>query len=624
MCDLLRGFYLIKKGMYTMVKELTMANPPPDEVRKYLSELAKRLDDIGFELNVFKSEMSSRFKLKIQKDLPIFTNVIVIPIKESVAYSKIKRSAEKSVEALIVNDKLECTPVSFNGDELTGQGFKKKLMMFREYGLMTDKDYSKLFDLFMASAKFGLESTVEYNEEGLTGDHRYVIYKGDRIPVHPPDTAMGERLDPHLRSTFDSFISCAPPGKSLLLLLVQLTGLSMEIIKALPPDKRRNCLQTVLPYIWGDSGCGKTTISKAFFDAHDESRFIALSTSTEAAIQNKLSSVFGGVIVIDDVQHTGIGKCSSKTTEKLEAVIRTFGDIGAEKATAAGKLSETGAWAVVTAESIFTAVESSVLRLLPIKFSCGEIDFERVQHLENCKGDTDEFFQNYLKWFLSQVTVKDGEILDIRRLTEGYHAAKSEIINAYGDIPHARISDNHCQMLNFFNFVSDFFGRIGVEDSKLADLKKEMLICLHDSAMLQCAHVYESSLPYYICRVIESIITEGNIAKFSNAVDSPAEIEVKEDSVKLADAYKKDNYLIFTASQQRELFSKIRKSLPNGSNVRGKDIKQALISMRALVDPRNDELLTYLSKENRIKINNKETRVLKIKTKFLKEERYYE
>ena len=64
--------------------------------------------------------------------------------------------------------------------------------------------------------------------------------------------------------------------------------------------------------------------------------------------------------------------------------------------------------------------------------------------------------------------------------------------------------------------------------------------------------------------------------------------------------------------------------MPNGSNVRGKDIKQALISMRALVDPRNDELLTYLSKENRIKINNKETRVLKIKTQFLMEERYYE
>lgn len=591
--------------------------PSSDQVKGYIENLAQKLAHHNTELCLIES--NNCFMVTLEGERPVSTKVIVIPIKEFVTYSKVKRSSKKIVDAYIINERYECTPIRFEKEDLNIQGFRNKLMMFQEYGLMTEKDYSRLYDLFMTSAKYGLTSSVDYLEEGLTYDRKFIIYKGSRIPPTDIIRIPDENTALELKTTFESFIRCAPSQKSILLLMVQLIGLSMETIKALPSEKRRNCQPTVLPYIWGDSGCGKTTISKAFFDAHDESRFIALSTSTEAALQNKLSSVFGGVIVIDDVQHTGIGRCSVKTTEKLEAVIRTFGDIGAEKATASGKLPEVGAWAVVTAESIFTTVHSSILRLLPIEFIRGEINFEQIEYLENQKTENELFFLSYLEWFQSQVIVDNGTILDIKGLPDGYSNAKNELRKSYSDIPHARVFDNHCQILNFFNFISRFLGMIGVEESDLSNLKAKMIDYLHETAKLQCANIYESSLPFYISLTIDNILSEGNIARFNIIGSNLSKIEVPtglEDATAFSDGRK----LIFTVSQQKEFFARIRRSLPNGSKISDKEIKQTLISMQILLNAQTDEPLTDLKKNNRIRINGKETRVLKIKINQLMEE----
>lgn len=591
--------------------------PPSEWIKEYLDDLAKRLECYNVELCFIDS--IGCFKVAIDGERPAFTKVIVIPIMEFDTHSKSRHYNEIIVASYIVNSKFECTPIRFSGDNLTSNDFRKKLMKFKEYGLMTDKDYTRLYALFMSSAKLGLESSVEYLEEGLTYDRKFIIYKGSRIPLTGVMKLLNNEDSSELKTTFESFISCAPPEKSIILLMIQLIGLSMETIKALPPEKRRNCQPTVLPYIWGDSGCGKTTISKAFFDAHDESRFIALSTSTEAALQNKLSSVFGGVIVIDDVQHTGIGRCSVKTTEKLEAIIRTFGDIGAEKATASGKLHEAGAWAVVTAESIFTTVHSSILRLLPIEFIRGEIDFEQIEYLENQKTENELFFLSYLEWFQSQVIAKDGTILDIKGLSDGYSNAKNELLKSYSDIPHARVFDNHCQILNFFNFISGFLGMIGVEESNLAKLKAEMIDYLHETAKLQCLHIYESSLPYYISQTIDHIVSKEKLVRFNTVGARKSEISVSAD-YKEAFALTDGNTLIFTVSQQKVFFSKIRRSLPGGDTVKDKEIKQTLVSMKILLDIHTNDALEFLPKENRIKINGTDTRVLKIKINTILEE----
>lgn len=191
-------------------------------------------------------------------------------------------------------------------------------------------------------------------------------------------------------------------------------------------------------------------------------------------------------------------------------------------------------------------------------------------------------------------------------------------MKSYSDIPHARVFDNHCQMLNFFNFISRFLGMIGVEESDLSDLKAGMLGYLHETAKLQCANIYESSLPFYISQTIDNILSEGNIARFNIIGSNLSKIEAPIDWENFS-AFSDGRKLIFTVSQQKDFFARIRRSLPNGSKISDKDIKQTLISMQILLNAQTDEPLTYLIKNNRIRINGKETRVIKIKINQLME-----
>lgn len=68
---------------------------------------------------------ASLLQVSLNIEQPEFTKVMVIPIKESVTYSKVRRSSEKTVNAYIINGSYECTPTRFSGDDLTMQGFHK-------------------------------------------------------------------------------------------------------------------------------------------------------------------------------------------------------------------------------------------------------------------------------------------------------------------------------------------------------------------------------------------------------------------------------------------------------------------------------------------------------------------
>lgn len=149
-------------------------------------------------------------------------------------------------------------------------------------------------------------------------------------------------------------------------------------------------------------------------------------------------------------------------------------------------------------------------------------------------------------------------------------------------------------------------------DAELQTLRDGIIDVLHNSAKIQCLHMYESSLPYYINQVLDRIVSEGNYGDYTIRGSNLADVEVVLTQSDTA-AYKYRDVLVFTSEQQRRLFSMIKKELPNGSNIKDKDIKQSLLSMGILLDVRNDEPLNCIIKENRIKINNKEVRVLKLK-----------
>ncbi|MGN0608538.1 MAG: hypothetical protein ACI4J6_04995 [Oscillospiraceae bacterium] len=585
------------------------ANSPPEQVKSWLDGLIQNLERSN--IKIYNQESNPIFRIEFGEKVTISSKIIVLPTKESRFYSKITHASEKKVDALVVKTDYTCETLQFSDNELNGSGFRKKLIMLKEYGLMPDNDYVRLFEVFMCAAKNGLCSDEEYLENGLTYDRKYVIYNGKPIDISAPGSLTAEDKA-SCKEILEAFLSCCTKDKAMLLLMIQLMGLSFEIIKSLPPEKRRKCQPTALPYIFGDSGCGKTTISRAFFDAYDATRFISLSTSTEAAVQKKLSSEFCGVVVIDDVQHTAIGRCSNKTTEKLEAVIRTFGDIGAEKTTASGKLSETSVWAVVTAEAIFTTVHSSILRLLPIEFVRGEIIFEQVALLEKKKAEKEKFFLCYLIWFVSKLSVTNGEITDIAGLSEGYYPARNDLADKYKDIHHDRILDNHTLMLSYFNFLAGFFREIEIADQYIAELKQGIITALYASAKIQCRYISEASLSSYIRQAIDRILSEEKVASYNIVGSDVSVIKLTSTQSDIA-AYRFNNILMFTVKQQRAFFGMIRKELPNGSAVKDKDIKKELISMGILLNVKNDKPVFDLNMDNRVKIDNKDTRVIKIK-----------
>ena len=585
------------------------SNAPPEQVKIWCDTIMHRLEQ--YNVKICYQENIDVFRIDLGLGSPTLSKLMVFPVNECISYSKSMQYTEKIVNAVVVGTDYSYHLLQFSNNELNERDFRCKLTMIKEYGLMQPSKYEVLFVVFTMTAGIGLHSTEAYHEDGLTHDRKYIIYRGKQIPISHSERPFNVEKSTY-KDTFELFISCCTQEKAMLLFMIQLIGLTFEVIKSLPADEKRKCLPTVLPYIYGDSGCGKTTISKAFFGANGSERFISLSTCTEAAVQKKLSSEFCGVVVIDDVQHTSIGKCASKTTEKLEAVIRTYGDIGAEKTTSFGKLPEVGAWAVVTAESIFTTVDSSVLRLLPIEFCRGEIIFEQVELLEKSRTESDELFICFIKWFISNLTVSDAAICNVPALSSNYYSTRNTIIAAYKDISHARIIDNHAKLLGFFDFISTFLSTIGVTDAELQTLRDGIIDVLHNSAKIQCLHMYESSLPYYINQVLNRIVSEGNYGDYTIRGSNLADIEVIPTQSDTA-AYKYRDVLVFTSEQQRRLFSMIKKELPNGSNIKDKDIKQSFLSMGILLDVRNDEPLNCIIKENRIKINNKEVRVLKLK-----------
>lgn len=125
--------------------------PPPDRIIKHLDNLAKKLENFNVELCFIES--IGCFWFSIDGEQPTFTKVIVIPVMEFDTHSKSRHYDEKIVASYIVNSKFERTPIRFSVDILSSKDFRKKLMMFKEYGLMTDKDYTRLYALFMSSIK---------------------------------------------------------------------------------------------------------------------------------------------------------------------------------------------------------------------------------------------------------------------------------------------------------------------------------------------------------------------------------------------------------------------------------------------------------------------------------------
>lgn len=604
------------------IKDLPL--PTTDTFNKIFETAKAALMEHGIKLE--HQDQTGKFIMSWQKESKeeefpttetMSSKILLVPVGIKCCYGKSDGSFSKRIDTYIISADFNCAETYFSSNDLDDRSFRRRLDHVYQ-SIILPEDSKTLLDIFKLLLKSDIPLTFEYFGEGLTFDHKYLIYKGTQITVGQSVELTQDKKE-NCERMFRLFMGCCSDAKALLLLMIQLMGLSFETIKALPSDVRRNCLPTVLPYVYGDTGCGKSSICKALFNAYYCDKLISMPNATLTFIQKKLSSIYSGVVLIDDIPPNAIGGCSKEIGEKLEAVLRTYGDIGGEKQTAFHKFAEVKVWAVVTAEDLFLNVPSSIFRILPIRFHKDEINIDNVGQIDERRSEADKFFECYLEWFSSKLKLSKGRIVDIPQLSGGYYSAREEV--DYMTFNYPRVIDSHVQLINFSNFISEFWSMIGISDEEILTFKMDLKSVLSQSVEIQREQQYEYSLEYYITKVLEDFILDNKFIPYECVGSNYHKITTDDSIAEDAVAYKMGNILIFDAKQRKGFFDKIRDEAKVNDRIKDAVLKRVLFAMGLVVDVK-EETPVYVSSNynDKVRINGKETRVLKLDIKKIMED----
>lgn len=589
------------------------------EVYYHLIEVIKsRLLNANAPITFERIE-NGRFEItgKEIKD-PVITNLIVCPISEILTEDKLSGCKHKIIKAFIIVSDGQSIETLLSQEKVSFTGFKELLFSVPKYGCISDTECNAIYKLFTVIASCGLKSETVYNVPGLTLDNRLFIFDGVQIAVQGEHLILTEREKADSLEAFNMLMNCCTEEKSLLLLEMLMTSTVFEVIKQMSVTDMRNCLPTFVPYLYGESGVGKTTIIKAFFSEMDEcNRFVSLANATASGILKRISSICSGMVIVNDVPHTSANKCSKNAMESLEAVIRTYGDIGAEKVTAVGDMCQTRAWVLVTAEGVFMSIKSSILRTLPIEIEKGEVNFDAIETLKSNKSKFNTLMLSYLKWFFGKAQHND-EVWQIDNLSELYKQCRDEMQTHYCAVE-SRIYDSHCQIMMYFKLFSAFFREIGILSDKIAELETALKKLLLDIAKRQMLYCYENTLHYHIGVYFAELFESDKIGKLT--LIGTKGYSICGDDEKFQ-AYRYGNYLFFTAKQKNSFFESVIKAASHLGWYAKKDVKDALLKMNIVCNPHSREPTQKWVGGNgdRIKINQKDVHVLCIKLTNFEEE----
>ncbi len=589
-----------------------------NDITKSFKSVAKKAKKklLQYQIEVKRQKRDDHFKISRGKET-IFSKIIIVPTDITHIHIKTESNFNKHINACIIYADLTCEQVTFDSSELDYRPFRKKLDKVYD-GIIPLKHCNILLDIFELLSTNITITSKQYIGEGLTFDHKHLIYKETKIPVGKVLSASQEEREIS-KKMFKLFLDCCPKDKAMLLLMIQFIGLSFEIIKKLEPYARRKCLPTVVPYIYGKSGSGKTTLCKAFYDGYSDGRYVEIGNATIAAIPRHISKLYGGIYLIDDMSHETLSNCSKADLKKLEAIIRTYGDNGAEKMTAYKKFDETNVWVVATGEDLFSKIESSVLRLMPIKLQRGETNFKLTEQVVQLTSQRKTFYTTYLKWLVTKLECQKDLITDIPTLSQGYDQALNEVYEDYVELDYARVVDNHAHMICWFDFITDFLKLIDLSDAEISALRAGIKQELKKSADSQYEKLNEQSLEYYIKEALSELVYSGQLGTFES-VGSPSNVKTSGENVL---AYYNKNVIMMVTSQKKGFMNSVKSKLP-GQAICDKEIINALLVMGCILDPRTENVLdSWDSNHHQLKVNDIDTRILKIKYEFNKEN-YYE
>lgn len=514
----------------------------------------------------------------------VYTNIIVCPISETLTEDKLNECKRKDIQAIIFTSDDKMYEISIPQNDISFEAFKRLIFAVPVYGCVSDKEYHAIYELFTCIASCGLRSETVYKIPGLTLDNRLFIFNGTQVAAEKSTSLTLQEKSDSL-TAFNMLINCCKKEKSMLLTELFMISAVFEVIKQMSVTDMRNCMPTFVPYLYGESGVGKTTIIKTFFAEMDDcNRFVSLANATDSGILKRISSICSGMVIVDDVPHISANKCSRNSMKSLEAVIRTYGDIGAEKVTAVSKPIKVRAWAVITAEGLFLQVKSSIHRVLPIELEKGEVNFENIETLKLNKTGFNVFMLSFLKWFFQKAKFNDGK-WQILNISDIYKKCRKEMYDKYNCME-SRIYDAHCQIMMYFRFFSQFFLEIGVSPEEISSLELSLRELLFNIAKRQTLYCAENTLPYYIKVYLSELLESEKIGELNP--NGTTGYSIFGDDEKFQ-AYRYDNYLFFTVKQKNSFFESIIKTASHLGRYTKKDVKNTLLKMGIVYVPQSRE-----------------------------------
>lgn len=502
-----------------------------------------------------------------------YKDEIVLAKKETYETNKISGCRKRTIQAEIISAKGHGPSFQLDASKLSkGYFFQEYSQVTKRNVLQSDQAKNILYKVFCISGENNdTHAEAIYTQQGPSTDKKYYIYNDTLISLQHPNIPEFDKAK--LISCINDYLSlCTDHGISFIMLALKFIGLLFELPDMMSPSDCRSLKPTYFVNIVGKSGVGKTTMVKAALE-YDPSRYFALCTSTKASICQGIAGTFSNILIIDDLppdERTGHNK---QGIETMKYLLRVFGDIGADKKTAASNDSKARSWIVLVSEGYYLSVTSDILRTIPIFIKDNSINFDAATRLQSKRDTITELTITFLSWFFSQSHF-DGKYYKSERLLQLQNDFYEKIRSTYKEDTPARLYDSHANLLAYCKLICDFLNYL--DNNKETDnIMQNVHNTLQTSMSRQMTHIKESSLFYAVQSALADIINNGHIESFEFSSRSRKNL-IMNISPEQCDGYLKGRILVLFSNQKKALFSRVRE-YNEEMKILDKDIKATII-----------------------------------------------
>lgn len=253
----------------------------------------------------------------------------------------------------------------------------------------------------------------------------------------------------------------------------------------------------------GPRGSRKTSLALCFSQIEKKRSPTLNFQATVAGIQCKLKEYKDSVMLLDDLAPTHSNQRRHGYEEKLETILRLFGD-ATERVICTAFMNNTmskpdysvGGGCIITGEYFYeAAVESSIARTVVLEIESDMVDLRALNFYQKNPQVLEAFLHNFLAFVGKNAEVVFEKILTI---TEGYREAKQR------EYSNGRLAEYHGQLVAVGAILADFLStQIGIDKKRFVCGIEECIAGVlreNDKMMRQKAPIYR------LLRAIEFLI----------------------------------------------------------------------------------------------------------------------